>query len=63
MNIPDPLDLFLEHDRDREEWLESRPVCDDCGEHIQEDHYYRFNDEIICPDCIDNYRVDIDEYD
>ena len=56
-------------DADREEALRQealeayyamRPVCDECGEHIHEDHYYQIGNKIICPDCLDDFIVWID---
>ena len=48
----------------REEiWLNSRPVCGYCGEHIQYGYYFDINDEVVCQDCLDaHFRKDIDEY-
>ena len=48
---------------DQERWLESRPVCDCCGEPIQDDYYFYMGEgERICEDCmIANYRVPIEE--
>ena len=44
---------------EEDEWLAKLPVCDDCGEHIQDGYYYSIAGEIVCPDCIDNYRKTI----
>ena len=47
----------------QEEWLARRPICSDCGEYIQDDHYYSMNDEPICPTCMENhYRKEIEDY-
>ena len=32
-----PLHDFYVHDSEETEWLNSRPVCDECGEPIQDD--------------------------
>lgn len=40
-----------------EEEAEQLPVCDYCGERIEEDHYYEFQGDIICPDCMDKHRI------
>lgn len=42
-----------------DEYRESRPVCDHCGEHILDDFYFvlPFGDNgqtILCGDCLDN---------
>lgn len=48
---------------ERDAELEKLPVCADCGEPVQDDHYYLINDEVICPNCLDsNYRKEIDDY-
>ena len=36
-------------------WLNKRPVCDYCDEHIQDEHFYSINGECICPECIENH--------
>lgn len=41
-----------DHLRAAERWLESRPVCDVCGQPIQESKMYEIENEDICPDCI-----------
>jgi hypothetical protein len=51
MYSSDPNIDFLEHDREAERWLESRPVCSICGNHIQEE-YALYLDDWICPDCV-----------
>lgn len=63
MRIPDVYDLWASHDADREKRLERLPVCADCGEPIQDDHYYLVNDEAICPDCLEiGYRKETDDF-
>lgn len=63
MAIPDNYSQFLEREREQESWLAKRPVCDYCGEHIQDDHIYLINDEVICPDCMDSYfRKEVEDY-
>ena len=49
----DPLSDFDRHDRQQEEWLNSLPVCDCCGEPIQEEYCYEINGEYFCEDCLD----------
>ena len=48
----DPISDFALHDREEQKWLEKLPKCADCGEPIQDDHYYLINDEPICPNCL-----------
>lgn len=64
MQITDnPLADFASWDAEQTAELERLPVCADCGEPVQDDHYYLINDEVICPDCLESgYRKEIDEY-
>lgn len=64
MQITDnPLADFASWDAEQTAKLERLPVCADCGEPVQDDHYYLINDEVICPDCLESgYRKEIDEY-
>lgn len=57
----DPYDDFLNHEAQAEEWLSRLPVCDICGEPIQDDYYYRLGGEIICEHCMESeFRVSND---
>lgn len=59
----DPLADFAAYDDEQQEWLRKRPVCVDCGEHIQDDCFFLINDEAICPGClVNNYRKYTDDY-
>lgn len=51
----DPLADFEQWDREQNKWLEQRPVCADCDQHIQDDRAYYINGEWICMDCMDSY--------
>ena len=55
MSIPDAYDAWRNHERQQERWLERRPVCDHCKDHIQRGHCYRIWDITICPDCMEDY--------
>ena len=53
----DPYRDFLNHEAEKERWLQSRPVCSECEEHIQDDECFEIGGELICPDClIKNHR-------
>lgn len=41
---------------EQERALESLPICSECGERITAEFCYVINDEIICEDCILQYR-------
>lgn len=47
----DPHADFDRWDREREAWLNSRPVCSKCHHHIQDDEAYCINGRWICDDC------------
>ena len=57
----DPIADFNRHDYEQERWLESRPTCSECGEPIITETAYRFNDELICEDCMYEHRIYIEE--
>jgi hypothetical protein len=48
--IPDYLDHWTEHNRQREEELNRLPVCECCGEHIQTRKAFYYNDQWFCTD-------------
>lgn len=56
MYVPDNYDMFLQHDAELARSLESRPICDECVEHIQDDFYYEFDGTKICKSCLNFYH-------
>lgn len=63
MNVPDALDMWERHDAEQQKELKKLPVCEYCGEPIQEDHYFDFGDEVICESCLNGYfRKAVDDY-
>ena len=57
--MDDNYSLWRLTERERARWEAALPVCGYCGRNVQEDYYYRINDEIICPDCMENcFRVE-----
>lgn len=59
----DNYDLWEAHDREQAEELEKLPVCDCCGERIQDEYYYEIDGEILCEECLkDRYRRDTEDY-
>lgn len=55
---------YRDYDRweaDQEAWLNARPVCAECGEHIQDEYAYRIGNDLICEDCLKETRVNIDD--
>lgn len=55
----DPVTDFARHDAEQEAWLQRRPVCADCGNHIQDEEAYYINGEWVCMDCMDSYLREI----
>ncbi len=52
----DPIRDHERHQDDEERWLSRRPICKDCGEHIQDETAY-YNDRghfWICQECFEN---------
>lgn len=54
-------DLWEAHDREQEKRLQSRPVCDVCGEHIQDEYLFEIGSDYVCEECLldymkENYR-------
>ena len=63
MYIPDNLDSYERYQSAQDKWLESRPICVECGEHIQEEHYFEINDEPVCFEClVNNHRKRTEDY-
>ena len=52
MRVPDNYDAFIRHDAEQQEYLESLPICDKCGEPIQDDYLYDIGGDIYCEDCM-----------
>lgn len=51
----DAYDDFIANDADHERWLAQLPVCEVCGNPIQDDYYYEFGDDKVCCDCLGDY--------
>lgn len=63
MYVPDNYDLWEAHDREQTKRLERLPVCERCGEPIQDEHLYLINDEFVCLDCLDrDFKKRTDDY-
>lgn len=56
----DPVADAKHRDDAYEEWLEERPVCDWCGEHIAGDYCYEIDNATVCPECIADSKKYID---
>lgn len=52
MGIPDNYSMWARHEEEKERWLESRPICRCCGEHIQDEPViHPDTGEEFCPEC------------
>lgn len=63
----DNYSLWEERDNEQEKWLRSRPKCDYCKEHIQDEHAFEIDGYLICEECIEeymkkHYRVNIEDH-
>ena len=53
MVIPDNYSQWERHEAEQEALLEKFPVCEICGEPIQDEHLYLINDEFVCQECLE----------
>ena len=58
--IPDNYDLWKSRDREQEEWLQHRPKCICCGEHIQDDSAVQLKGDYYCDRCLDDVEVKVE---
>lgn len=61
MGIPDNYSQWARHDAEQEAALHLLPVCSECGEHIQAETCFVVNDEIICEECMEQFRKYTDD--
>ena len=57
----DPEADFLKWDGEREEARERLPVCESCGDHIQDETCYEVFGKIYCKSCMDDCIVFTDD--
>lgn len=57
-----PIIDSYQEDQRAEEWLNSRPVCCECGSPITGEDYYDIFGNILCEDCVDSMRRKVDDY-
>lgn len=56
-----PVADFERYDAEQQALMDKLPRCSECDACIQSDTCYRINDEIICEDCIEHYKVYVDD--
>lgn len=52
---------FENRDAEQELWLNRRPLCICCGEHIQDESAVQIAGSYYCDRCLDDMRVYIDD--
>lgn len=57
----DPISDFNVWDAEQNKRLESLPVCECCGEPIQQEKAVYYNDQWICENCESDFWADIRE--
>lgn len=62
MYSDDPIADFFAHEAKCEKKRRKLPVCDVCGERIDGDYLYDLGGELICEECMNNYRRYTDNY-
>ena len=62
MSIPDNSDLWAAHDIKQERRRMRRPVCEECGRHIQDETAFLIRGEWFCQECMDNFEELVEDY-
>ena len=61
MSIPDNYDRWEQHQAEQDRTEENLPECSECGNPIQDDFCFEYNDEPICDECmLSNHRKSIE---
>ena len=61
--MADPVADYAAYDAHQQSELDKLPRCSYCDEPIQDDFYYEINDELICPECLEqHHRKWVDDY-
>ena len=58
--LDDPIADFNRHDRKQAKWLDSLPVCECCGDAIQQERAVCIDGFWYCDKCLEHYRKEID---
>lgn len=60
----DPAMEAEQYANDADRWLEARPICDSCGDHIQDTYGHQILGDLYCDKCFEFWvkenLVDID---
>jgi formylmethanofuran dehydrogenase subunit E len=58
-----PIADFHDWDDRQSKELAKLPVCSECDHHIQDEHCYEINGELICSECLENnHRKRTEDY-
>ena len=57
----DPLRDFNRYEAEQFLWEQSRPICDDCGDHITDEYMWEFHGFHYCENCVRNHRERIED--
>lgn len=60
--IPDALDQWDKYDAEQCRLMDQLPECADCGHPIQDETAFYINGEFICENCMESYRVNVEDY-
>ena len=55
--VPDPADYFAAYDREMQRKLDRLPVCDKCGEAIQDEYLFEDDDGCFCEYCWEKHVI------
>ena len=51
------------HERRQQQWLEKRPVCCYCDQHIQDEELFDIEGELYCKQClVNNFQKNTEDY-
>ena len=63
MRVPDNYDAFLQKEAEEEAWLRRCPICEYCGEPIQDEFLFDIDGCLYHEDCAGElFRKDTDNY-
>ena len=60
--VPDNYDFFKINEEQEERELSKLPECSECGHAINDEECYLINEELVCSDCVDSWRVKVEDY-
>lgn len=61
--MDDAYSQWERHEAKQQAWLERRPVCCYCDEHIQDEHLFDIEGELYHAKClVEHFRKDTEDY-